>query len=806
MQSKRWYIKKSNTDSENILRKILNKRDIPIAKEEEFLNPSISSLNDPFKFSDMKKAVNLILKTINNKGKIIIFGDYDVDGITSTSLLYLFFKEYFNYEIEYYIPDRRQEGYGLNKNAIKEITSQNYDLMITVDCGITAFEELKLAKKNNLKTIVTDHHQPGDDLPLADCILNPKIKKCSYPFKKLAGVGVAFKLCQGIVKHEENKEMIDLLQNKLDIVALGTIADIVSLTEENRIMVKKGLELINKNDRYIFKTLKNKLGLENSQITTGHVGFMLAPPFNASGRMENAETGVDLLTTTDSEKVEKLIDKIVKLNKERQKREKEILKEAEDMAEKKIKNNPGENYALVLFSENWHPGIIGIVASKIVEKYYRPTIMIATDENGVGKGSARSIKHLNLFDALKDNSEFFIDYGGHSQAAGLSIKKDNIKEFDIYFNKYLQKHLTADEFVPEQKIDLILEEDDIDFELYSKIEKMSPFGIDNSKPIFALTDINLKNAYQVGKDNKHLKIETPKGIKGIAFNKGDLYPEILNTNIDIAFNLSLNKWKGKKNVELKIKDIKFKENPNELPLVFKSDQFSFFDKRGCKQKVNYMNNILKYKKHKNNIAIYSNNKNSHYFYSKLNFAEENFNLKVFNDFSEVEKEKIDMLFFFSLPETLNNMKKSLNYITSNSDIYLLYGKDDFYEKYNSLKKRVVTREKLVQFYKLLAKKNKGINYSNLIDSAEKKLNVEVEFVNESLEVFSELNLIEKNGKEIYLKPKSKSKLDLSDSLRYNKNTSFIEKFNYFTKMAFNKNLFLLIDEIINYLEEDKNES
>ena len=314
MQSKRWYIKKSNNENNDIVRKILEKRGISKSKEENFFNPSLSDLCNPFGFIDMKKSISMILDVVKNDGKIIVFGDYDVDGITSTSLLYLFFKEYFNYEIDYYIPDRMEEGYGLNIEAVQKIISKNYDLMITVDCGITAYKELKMAKNNNLKTIVTDHHQPGDKLPDADCILNPKVKDCSYPFKKLAGVGVAFKLCQGIVKYKEKNDMTDILKNKLDIVALGTIADIVSLTSENRIMVKKGLELVNKNERKIFKVLKEKLGLKNKKITTGHIGYMIAPPFNASGRMENAETGVELLTNSNPEKIEELIDKIVKLD------------------------------------------------------------------------------------------------------------------------------------------------------------------------------------------------------------------------------------------------------------------------------------------------------------------------------------------------------------------------------------------------------------------------------------------------------------------------------------------------------------
>ena len=806
MKSQRWYIKKDNNESEDILQKILRKRNIPESREEIFLNPSLSDLNNPFDFSSMKKAVALILETIKKEGKIIIFGDYDVDGITSTSLLYLFFKEYFDCEIEYYIPDRLNEGYGLNSAAVKKIIAEDYSLMITVDCGITAFKELKLTKNSDLKTIVTDHHQPGDSLPEADCILNPKIEKCSYPFKKLAGVGVAFKLCQGIVKYKEKKEMNELLKDKLDIVALGTIADIVSLTAENRIMVKKGLELINNNNRFIFEILRNKLGLDERKITTGHIGFMLAPPFNASGRMENAETGVDLLTTGDSKKTRNLIDKIIKLNKERQHQEKKILKEAESMAENKLQNKENENYALVLFSEDWHPGIIGIVASKIVEKYYRPTIMIAADENGIGKGSARSIKYLNLFEALKDNSKFFIDYGGHSQAAGLSIKKENIKDFAAHFNKYLKNHLTDDEFIPEQKIDLILEEDDINYELYSSIEKMSPFGIDNSKPVFAIKDVQLKNAYQVGNDNKHLKLETEKGQKGIVFNKGDLYPEILNEKIDIAFNLSLNKWQGKTNVELRIKDIKFKERAEELSLVFRSDDFSFFDKRGCKRKIEFVNKILKFKNHKNNIAVYSDDKNSDNLYSKLAISRENFNIKIFRDPTELGNTRLDVLFIFSLPETFNDFKNIFNNIDSSSDIYLLYGKDDFYKRCNNLKRKVVTRDKLIEFYKLLYGQNEVINYNNFIQVVKENLAVDNVFIDEGLKIFSELDLIKINKKEINIQPKPESKLDLSDSLRYNKNTSFIEKFNYFTNIAFDKNLFLLEDEINNYLEEDKNES
>ncbi|MGM0410827.1 MAG: single-stranded-DNA-specific exonuclease RecJ [Bacillota bacterium] len=798
MKSKRWYLKSSLENEDNIISQILRDRGINKNKESEFLNTSFSNLDDPYIFKDMKRAVNLILDTIENEGKIIIYGDYDVDGITSTSLLLLFFREYLDFKVDYYIPDRKEEGYGLNENSINEIISENYDLMITVDCGITAFKEIELANKNNLKTIITDHHQPANKLPKANSLINPHLEKCSYPFKKFAGVGVAFKLCQAIVKKKEQKLINDKLKSFLDIVALGTVADIVSLTGENRIFVKKGLDLINKSKRLAFKVLQKKLSLSNKKITTGHISFILAPPFNASGRMESANLGVEFLITRDENKVNLLAKKLIELNKNRQKEEKKTFEEADEMIKKNYIDK--DYYAYVLYSKNWHPGVIGIVASKLVEKYYKPVIMIAIDDKGVGKGSARSIKKVNLFKVLTKHEKYFINFGGHSQAAGLSIKEEKIEDFREVFNEYLKKNLSTNDFVPEQRIDLIIEEKDIDLNLYENIEKLTPFGIDNPKPVFAIRNSKITKCYQVGKNNKHLKLETEKGLKAIAFNMGEKAFELNNKVVDFAFNLSLNEWKGNKNVEANIKDIKLNNEFEDYSIKFKTNKLTFFDKRNCKDKAKFLKkNIIN--SNNSNISIYKNNDEKFPVDEKIDVQ-----INYLSSAEDIKDINSDKLFFFSLPDSLNEMTKIISSFKFNPEIYLLYGKKDYYLKYDELRKQIPNRKMLAEFYKLIYSKNDELRYGELNNLAKNKLKLKNNFIEESIEVFSELNLIVKKENSILIKAKPNRKLDLSDSLRYNKNASFIKKFNDFAKMAFANNLFLLISKIQNNLKEDKDES
>lgn len=796
MKKTRWYIKPAVNKSDDIVDTILQKRGITGEHITNFLNPSFAEFIDPYLFSDMEDAVELILEMIDREGRLIIYGDYDVDGISSSSLLYLFFRDYLEVEVDYYIPDRVKEGYGLNYDAVKRIIDQGYDLMITVDCGITAFEEMNLAQNSGLKTIITDHHQPADKLPLADCIINPKVKKDSYPFSKLAGVGVAFKLCQGIVKYLEGKVMVDLLAKKLDIVALGTIADIVSLTGENRIMVKFGLDLITDDNRLSLKIIRKKLGLADKKINTGHIGFIIAPPFNASGRMATAEMGVELLISDDREEIESIAERIIKLNKKRQQEEQTTLIEAEEIIEKEI--DLSNSYALILASKNWHQGVIGIAASRLVEKYYRPTIMIAVGENGIGKGSARSIKYLNLYRALKNSSKRLIDFGGHAQAAGLSICEDEIEKFSVKFNSYVKKELKEEDFIPEQRVDMLLDPEDVDYNLYKKVEKMNPFGIDNSRPVFAVTGVEVKKVYTVGKENDHLKLVLDNGLKGIAFNKGNLSNEISNKEIDIAFSLSLNNWKNYNNIEMNIKDIKLRKSKKAYPIIFRDDKLTVYDKRGCSNKIDFLKNEIELINVEKSFAVFCDSE----IECDLDDSFQN-NINLFEKIDEIKDKNIDKLFFFSLPDSEKNIFEIISSLSRIPDIYFLYNRKDYFKKCNDLKKKIPTQKNLRRFYKLIySNKNDSLNYDHIFELVKNKLGLNKEFVLNSLQIFQELDLIEKNVDQISLKMMPKQKLDLSNSIRYNKNTSFIEKFNYFSKLAYDKDLFLLINEINNFIEEE----
>ena len=368
-----------------------------------FLNPDYSRLYNPFLLKDMDKAVNRILSALENKEKIIIYGDYDVDGITSTSILFLFLKEN-GAIVDYYIPNRMEEGYGLNLEAINKIKDKGTDLIITVDTGITAVNEVALAKELGMDVIITDHHECQAEVPQAYAVIDPKQEDCSYPFKLLAGVGVSFKLIQALAKKLNNENSIC---KYMDIVSVGTVADIVPLIDENRILVKKGFEDIPNTQNIGLDALLKVSGYKGGPVTTGLIGFALGPRLNASGRIGDAKRGIELLITNDKEKAKMIADELNEENKNRQAMEQEIFNEAISLIEKEfdIKNTK----VIVIAGEGWHQGVIGIVASKIVEKYYRPTILL-TIEDGIAKGSARSVEGFNIFEALCESSQFLTKF------------------------------------------------------------------------------------------------------------------------------------------------------------------------------------------------------------------------------------------------------------------------------------------------------------------------------------------------------------------------------------------------------------
>lgn len=523
-----------------------------IENAKDFLNPNIEDLLDPFLLKDMNVAVDRVIKAIHRKENIWIYGDYDVDGVTSTSILILFLKTLCD-NVEFYIPDRLSEGYGLNIEAIDHIKSMGGQLIISVDCGIKSFDVAEYCSSIGIDLIITDHHTCDQELPKAIAVINPNRLDSEYTFNKLAGVGVAFKLIQAISLRLNQK--IDY-GNILPIVTLGTVADIVSLTGENRIIVKNGLSMIKHTDNLGIKALLKVTGLVNREITSGHIGYVIGPRINATGRIGMAKYAVQLLITNDYNEADQLAKMLEEENVKRQVIEAEILKEAEDIINREI--DLANTKVLVLASENWHSGVIGIVSSRITEKYHRPSILISIigDE---GRGSARSISSFDLYESLNKCKDFFVKFGGHRQAAGLTIKKDNIEKFRIKINEIADKVLDDIDLVPQVRVDAEIDVGEVIFEIANELKSLEPFGIDNPSPVFLLRNVSISSIRQIGKEGKHLKLSVTNGrqfIDCLGFNFGDYYHDMkIGHKIDLVVSIDINEYLGKLSVQLLIKDI-----------------------------------------------------------------------------------------------------------------------------------------------------------------------------------------------------------------------------------------------------------
>jgi len=540
--------------AEMLVRKgLTNKEEI-----DKFFNPDLNNVYDPFIFDDMEIAVNRIIQAIEQKEQITIYGDYDVDGTTSTALLFLGLKKA-NAEVNYYIPHRMIDGYGLSLSGIDLIIEEGTKLIISVDCGINAIEEINKINDLGIDIIITDHHNPKDILPQALAIINPKVAESKYPFKDLAGVGVAYKLLMGVYQKLEmdSKEFID---KYVDLVALGTIADIVPLADENRIFASIGLERLLKKQNIGLNALINIAGLANKELNSSDIVFGIAPRINAAGRMGSAMRAVELMVALDSEKSDELAEIIEWENSLRQQIDQKTFQEACEIIEKKYKNID-ETGCIVVSSDDWHPGVIGIVASKLVEKYYRPTIMI-TFRDGIGSGSGRSIDGFDLFEALSSVEEYLETFGGHKYAAGLSILVEYIDTFENRLNKYVLQHLVKEQLIPPLKVENKLELYEINDHLLKWLNKFSPFGPGNMRPTFFTEDVMIVGfPYNVGKN--HLKLKVMKdgcNLDLIGFNLGDFLPFLKKgDHINIAYSLEFNTWQGRTTIQGKLKDIHFAE-------------------------------------------------------------------------------------------------------------------------------------------------------------------------------------------------------------------------------------------------------
>ncbi len=522
-------------------------------KAEEFLAPCVENLLDPFLLPDMEKGVDRVVRALRDQEKIMIFGDYDVDGITATSLLFLVLNK-LGAEVTYYLPNRLIEGYGLSEEGILEAQRRGVSLIISVDCGITAVEEVTFAKSKGIDTIITDHHETKEILPDACAVINPKTIGEGYAGGELSGVGVAFKLTQAIYRRLGQDETE--LEDHLDLVALGTAADIVPLVGENRIVTKFGMAQIAKTTKPGLKSLIFVSGILGQKIGTGQVVFILAPRINAVGRLGDAELAIRLLTTRDEAKAAEIARTLNEENRRRKTIDETTLKEALDLIEQDA--DLVNDKAIVLASSGWHQGVIGIVASRLVERFHRPTIMIAIDGEE-GKGSARSIPGFHLYEALRDCQEFLLKYGGHKYAAGLSILPENIQPFRERFLEVSGARLHKEDLIPTLFINAELELEHINPELVGVLERFAPFGPQNMRPVFMTRRLHVwGEPYMVG--NNHLRLRVKKAgpvFDCIGFGMGDMVKVLCMRGIrlDLAYVVETNYWNDTFKIQLRIKDL-----------------------------------------------------------------------------------------------------------------------------------------------------------------------------------------------------------------------------------------------------------
>lgn len=527
---------------------LTNRGIIEEAEITKFLNPKRSDFYDPFGMPDMEKAVERILNAIENKEQIIIYGDYDVDGITSVTVLKSFLEER-GIQVNVYIPNRLNEGYGLNKTAMEEIAKQGNKLMITVDCGITAVEEVEYAKTFGIETIITDHHEPAEELPKAIAVVDAKRKDNKYECRNLAGVGVVFKLIQAlsIKLGLDQKEYLKYL----DIVCVGTISDIVPLTDENRVIVKLGLKLVEQTKNLGLKEILQSCGYSKINSTT--ISFGVAPRINACGRMGHQEEALNLLLSKEENEVKELTQKINEYNKTRQEIEKNIYDEAVEQIEKEGLDTKN---TIVVSGKGWHHGVIGIVSSKITELYFKPSILLC-EENGECKGSGRSIPGFDLHEALMECNDTIDKFGGHAMAVGININKEKVEEFKEEFEK-IAKEKEVDKIIPILTLDSEIKLDDVNKEMVDSLKELEPFGEANKMPIFAFRNLKIDSIRSLS-DGKHLRLSVKDNkniINAIGFNMGALADTYrIGDRVDIAGNLEINSFNGVDSIQINIKDI-----------------------------------------------------------------------------------------------------------------------------------------------------------------------------------------------------------------------------------------------------------
>lgn len=571
MKKSLWIIAKPDTSLASSLSSKLNispliaqilinrKIDDPL-KAEVFLKPRLLHLRDPLELPDATKASQRVLKAKEKKDlpagrqeRIVVYGDYDVDGVTGTAILVRVL-QFMGCEVSYYIPHRFGEGYSLSIEAINTLAQQGTGLIITVDCGISSVKEVAAAKKLGIDVIITDHHNPPLKLPDAYALVNPKLIKTQHPTKNLSGAGVAFKFAWALLKIAGIKDAV-FLASMLDLAGLGTLADVVPLNEENRIIAINGLKALNESKRPGIQALLKTAGLKD-QITENQVYFGIAPRINAAGRLEHASKAVELLLCQDQIKAQAMAQELQKINVRRQ----DIGQTMQEEAFAKVTDEYiAENKVILLCGQDWHPGVIGIVASRLVDRYNRPTVLLGIND-GMARGSARSVKGINIYEILNHCRELFADFGGHEGAAGFAIDPKKIPELELLLKIAAEKYIHLDDLEPKINIDAQINASDLTLSSIKELDVLAPFGEGNRAPIFMISKIKITDMKTVGKNSKHLKLKcVADGVyfDCIGFSFGEIADKLLfETEYDLAFTLGTNQWNGFESAQLSLVDIK----------------------------------------------------------------------------------------------------------------------------------------------------------------------------------------------------------------------------------------------------------
>lgn len=540
-----------------IIANVISAREIQdLTQAQRFLSPSLKDLHNPFLMMGMKKGVSRVISAIYNREKILVYGDYDADGITSVAILYDFLKN-ISVDVSYFIPDRVTDGYGLHQHVIEKAKSQGVSLIVTVDCGSSDYDQILFARSLGIDVVVLDHHEISSPIPEACAVINPKQPGCQFPFKHLAAVGIVFNFLialRGSLREDGfySKRQYPNLKNYLDIVALGTIADISPLVDENRIFAKFGLEILSAKNNVGLTALKEVASLDHQSVDSTRASFAIIPRINAAGRIASASEAVELLLTKDVEEARTIARRLDSYNRKRQAMERLILSDILARVEELLSRTRVSSF--VFASPDWHPGVIGIVASRLVDRYSRPTILISL-KDGLGRGSGRSLSDFNIYEGLKKLDSYLLSYGGHQYAAGISIREDDIKEFAAALDRIVSADMPAG-YQAQTRIDSACQLSDITDNLMTQLELLAPFGSSNPEPILCAPAVNISSLSVVGKTHLRLKL-TANGLSrnSIWFGKAELCNMPTAGSFDVAFTPQFNHYNGASEVQLKLHDI-----------------------------------------------------------------------------------------------------------------------------------------------------------------------------------------------------------------------------------------------------------